>query len=182
MNVNVKRAAAAGVLCLGLAAAAVSAGAQDRGPGPRGGDRPAEHQKMFEQFRQKHEQLLHDLLQIRPDQEGAFKAFLAAAERKPGERGPGREGRPDARPMTTPERLDRMAQRMAEHQQRFQKVAAATKSFYAALSPEQRKAFDAMPQGMGRGGGGFGGHGHHGFGPGGPGRGFDGPPPPPPPR
>ena len=47
--------------------------------------------------------------------------------------------------MTTPQRLDEMAARMADRQARFQKVAAATKTFYAALSPEQRKVFDEMP-------------------------------------
>jgi hypothetical protein len=180
MTLYLKRAAAAGVLCLGLAAA-VSAGAQDHAPGPGGGER-AGHQKMFEQFRQKREQRLHDLLQIRPDQEGAFKTFLAASEQAmpaPGERerGRGRDCLPDRKMLTTPERLDRMGQRMAERQQRFQKVAAATKTFYAALSPEQRKAFDAMAPMMGRGRAGpMGGHGF------GPRQGFDGPPAPPPPR
>ncbi len=125
---------------------------------------------MFENFKHQREQRLHDLLQIRPDQEGALRAYLAAVEpqRKPGDRGPGREGRegkdgrPGAdRPMTTPERLDRMAARMAERQQRFQATAAATKTFYAALSPDQRKAFDAMPRMGGGEGRGFG-HGHFG--------------------
>lgn len=178
MNVNLKRAAAAAVLCLGLTAAASTAGAQDRpaGPGeaPRG-DRAAERQKMFETVRRQREQRLHDLLQIRSDQDGAFRAYLAALEsqHKPGERGPGREGRPgEQKQLTTPERLDRMAARMAERQQRFQQTAAATKTFYAALNPDQRKAFDAMPR--------MGGEGRH-FGPGrfgGRGPGFEGPPPP----
>lgn len=188
MNVNVKRAAAAAVLCLGLTAAAAAAGAQDRPAGPGGpprGDRAGERQKMFEDFRHRREQRLHDLLQIRPDQEGALRAYLAAVEPqgKPGERGPGREGRPDRdRPMTTPERLDRMAARMAERQQRFQAMSAATKTFYAALNADQRKAFDAMPrmggEGHGFGHGGFG-HGHFGGRGEGRGPGFEGPPPPP---
>jgi protein CpxP len=178
MTVNVRRAAAAAVVCLGLAAAAAAAGAQDRPgrPGPRPGDRAAERQGMVEAVRHRREQRLHDLLQIRPDQEGALRAYLAALEpqRPPGERGPGRDGRPGPdRTMTTPERLDRMAARMAERQQRFQQLAAATKTFYAALSPDQRKAFDAMPRMAGAG------HrlGHGRFG--GRGTGFEGPPPPP---
>jgi hypothetical protein len=177
MNVNLKRAATTAVLCLGLTAAASAAGAQDRPAGPGGpahGDRAAERQKMFETVRHQREQRLHDLLQIRPEQDGAFRAYLAALEsqHKPGERGHGHEGRPDERKhLTTPERLDRMAARMAERQQRFQQTAAATKTFYAALNADQRKAFDAMPR-MGRGG-------HHGFGHGrfgGRGPGFEGPP------
>ena len=182
MNVNLKRAAAAAVLCLGLTVAASAAGAQDRPAGPGGpphGDRAAERQKMFENVRHQREQRLHDLLQIRPDQDGAFRAYLAALEsqRKPGERGPGRDGRPgepkpQERAMTTPERLDRMTARMAERQQRFQQKIAATKTFYAALNADQRKAFDAMPR-MG-GEGRRGGHRGH-FG--GRGPGFEGPPP-----
>jgi hypothetical protein len=187
MNVNVKRAAAAAVLCLGLTAAAAAAGAQDRPAGPGGpprGDRAAERQKMFDTFRQQREQRLHDLLQIRPDQEGALRAYLAAVEpqRKPGDRG--RDGRPDqGKPMTTPERLDRMAARMAERQQRFQATAAATRTFYAALNADQRKAFDAMPPMMGGEGRGFGhggfGHGHFGGRGEGRGPGSEGPSPPP---
>ena len=96
---------------------------------------------------------LHDVLAIRPDQEGAFQAF-AAATRPP----EGPAGRPphamgaDRAAManlTTPERLDRMAQRMQErtarHQEAFARRASATKALYAALDPEQRRAMDALP-------------------------------------
>ena len=131
---------------------------------------------MFEEMRQRREQRLHDVLQIRPDQETAFHAYLTAVTppRREGEgpRGAGRErdGRDREKPaMTTPERLDRVAARQAEHEKRFAQVASATKAFYGALNPEQRKAFDAMPTMMM-------GEGHHGFGR--RRRGFEGPPPP----
>jgi hypothetical protein len=182
MNVNMKRAAAAAVLCLGLTVAASAAGAQDRSAGQGGplrGDRAAERQKMFETFRQQRQQRLHDLLQIRPDQEGALRAYLTALEsqHKPGEHGRGREDRGgQEKAMTTPERLDRMAARMAERQQRFQQTAAATKTFYAGLNADQRKAFDAMPRMGGGEGRGFG-HGHFGGRGEGRGPGFEGPPP-----
>ena len=45
---------------------------------------------------------------------------------------------------------------MAQHQARFEQHAAATKRFYAQLSPTQQKAFDAMGP---RGGKGMRGHG-----------------------
>jgi protein CpxP len=170
MNATWKRAAAAGALCLGLAAAA-AAGAQDRpaAGGPPSAARNGEHRRMmFEQMRQRREQRLHDLLQIKPDQEAAFHTFLAAAAppRRDGDKdgkgrgGPG-GGQPPA-PLTTPQRLDRMAARMAERQQRFQQVAAATRTFYGVLSAEQRKAFDEMGPMMGRGHGRA--RGGHGFG------------------
>lgn len=181
MNVDFKRAAFAGVLCLTLAGA-VGASAQDRQPGPPGrnaGQRAAERQKMFEEFKQRREMRLHDLLQIKPAQEGAFKAYLAAIEPAPKDHPMPAPGAMP-KPLTTPERLDRAAQRIAEMQKRL----AATRTFYAGLSPEQQKAFDELGPMGGRGG-----HGHHGFGghggwgghrgPGGPGGpdGFQGPPP-----
>ena len=48
-------------------------------------------------------------------------------------------------PMTTPQRLDAMARREAEHAAMQQKHAEALRAFYAALSPEQQRAFDALP-------------------------------------
>jgi protein CpxP len=150
MKVTFQRAAAAGVLVLTLAGAA-AASAQDRQPGPaRDGQRAAERQKMFEEFKQRREQRLHDILQIKPAQEGAFKTFVSSVGPKPrGDKDghPG-EGRPGAerKEMTTTERLDRMAQRLAEAQGRIQ----ATRAFYASLTPEQRKAFDEVGPGMGR--------------------------------
>jgi Spy/CpxP family protein refolding chaperone len=157
MHPTFQRVALAAVLGLSLV---VAAAAQDRAPGgnaplgPRGGDR----QRLFEDMRQRREQRLHDLLQIRPDQEAAFRTFVSSLEqlrpqRQRGlrQRGPEAEG---AR-LTTPERLDRALQRLAEAQQRLQKEATAVKTFYAALSPEQRKAFDQLP--VMRVGGAFGG-------------------------
>ena len=161
-----QRIALAGALTLGLAVSAAAAQDRPAGPGgpqaqgapgargpgqrgPRGGDR----QKLFAEMKQRREQRLHDLLQIKPDQEAAFRTFTAAldqarpqrGQRPDGAKGPGAQ--PPA-PLTTPERLDRMNQRMAqrtaERQQRLQKTTAAVKTFYAALSPEQRKAFDEL--------------------------------------
>lgn len=93
-------------------------------------------------MQQRAEQRLADLkkdLQITPDQEGAWAQFTTAM--KP----PARPSRPDREAiakMTTPERIDQMRtirqQRMAEADRR----GAAVKTFYAALSPEQKKRFD----------------------------------------
>ena len=167
MKPTFQRVALAAVLGLGLV---VSAAAQDRSPapggsaGPRGGDR----QKLFEDRQHSREQRLHDLLQIKPDQETAFRTFVASLEQARPERGQiprgqRRDGGPGPRQrgsgaadetLTTPQRLDRAAQRLADAQQRLQKEAAAVKTFYAVLSPDQRKAFDAMDgAGLGRGSG-----------------------------
>ncbi len=95
-------------------------------------------------------QHLRDVLQLRPDQEGALKAYLdggrplASKEMIRNDGPEGREGPPEKAPLTTPERLDRQAARLAEMTAAFQKRAAVTKAFYAALSPSQQKAFDAL--------------------------------------
>jgi len=161
MKPTFQRVALAAALGFGLV---VSAAAQDRGPGPGGtapGARGADRQKLFEDMQHRREQRLHDLLQIKPDQETAFRTFTSSLEQaRPargqrrgdkGQRGPGRDAAQGERAaLTTPERLDRQAQRLADAQQRLQKEAAAVKTFYAVLTPDQRKAFDAMG-GVGRG-------------------------------
>jgi hypothetical protein len=127
----------------------------------------AAHEHWAEHRRERaeaHAQALRAILNLRPDQEAAFRAFQAAMNP------PGRpedmhkhhdqDGR---RRLATPERLDRMAARMAERQAEFQRRAAAIKTFYAALNPEQQRAFDALPGLIGSGGrrhGDGGGRGH----------------------
>jgi hypothetical protein len=92
-----------------------------------------------------HAQHLRDVLQLRADQDGALKTYLAATGPKdrPGDDkgGPGQkpaDGPPKR--LTTPERLDRETQFLAHARARID----ATRTFYAALSPSQQKAFDAI--------------------------------------
>jgi periplasmic protein CpxP/Spy len=125
--------------------------AQDAGPGgappppPPAGD----HEHFAERMREHAEaraKALRDILNLRPDQEAAFQAFLAAMKppEHPGEMGAEHRDMAAAARLTTPQRLDKMAARMAEHQAEFQRHADAVKRFYAALSPEQQRAFDAL--------------------------------------
>ncbi|MDB5455156.1 MAG: hypothetical protein JWP92_741 [Caulobacter sp.] len=94
-----------------------------------------------------HAQRLRDLLQLRSDQEPALQAYLAAnapkARREKDEPEKARDDAPKA-PLTTPERLDREAEHLAKMAAMVRARADATKAFYAALSPSQRKAFDAL--------------------------------------
>jgi hypothetical protein len=125
----------------------------------------AEHRQEREQARAA---ALHAVLNLRPDQEPAFQAFVAAT-RPPEGRGKGMDhGDQAVAPMTTPQRLDRMAARMAERQAAFQRRADAVRRFYGALSPAQQRAFDALHalRGGGREGreAGHRGFGHHGMG------------------
>jgi protein CpxP len=141
--------------------------AQDQAPTP-GSPPSAEQRAAWMHDRQEaHAKALHAILNLRPDQEAAFQAFQAAMTPQPGEHHDHMDrGGMDA--MTTPQRLDRMADRMAKHEAEFHRRADAIKTFYAALSPEQQRAFDAMPMMLGGRHRGMG-HGPMGHGPMGPG-------------
>ncbi|MDT4860280.1 LTXXQ motif family protein [compost metagenome] len=92
------------------------------------------------------------------------------ARTTPEPRGPMAGAREDWSKLTTPQRLDKMQALRAERDAQMAKRIDATKSFYAALTPEQQKVFDAQShrgfrhaglkgeRGMGRHGGSMGGH------------------------
>jgi hypothetical protein len=129
--------------------------AQQPPPGAPPAPSAADQQRWAERMREHQEaraHALHDILNIRPDQDAAFQAFLAAM--RPPEGGM-RERRDmsEMQTLTTPQRLDRMAERMAQRQAEFQRRAAAIKAFYAVLSPAQQRAFDALHGMMGGHGG-----------------------------
>jgi hypothetical protein len=93
-----------------------------------------------------HEQQRRDdlriILRLRPDQEPALAALMAASH-PPGPP-PGGHLAPMPQAMTTPERLDAMARREGEMAARRQQHLEAMRTFYAALDPEQRRVFDAL--------------------------------------
>jgi Spy/CpxP family protein refolding chaperone len=143
---------AAAVLTLSTTAVAV---AQDGPPPPgmppmeggHGGPGMMRHHRFDPEARAQH---LRDVLQLRPEQDGALKAYLAASGPrdwgKDGMRREAADGPPKV--LTTPERLDRET----EHLNRAKARIDATRAFYAALSPSQKKAFDALgPMGGGHG-------------------------------
>ena len=166
-------AALAGGLALTLASAASAQQGAPPQPNAPGAERHFDRGQMrarFEEHRQHRQQVLHDALGLRADEENAWQAFIASSRRPEGERGPGmrhRDGDGERAELTTPQRLDRMAQRMSERQARFAQRAEAVKRFYAVLDGRQQKTFDALIKvrdgGMGHmGGGGWGHHGHMG--------------------
>lgn len=104
---------------------------------------------------------LKDQLKLTPAQEPAWTAFTAAM--KPGER-PAHLERKEMDKLTTPERIDRMRALRSQHAAEADHRGEATKTFYAALTPEQQKTFDAQAHHGPRMGGMRGGEGHHGHG------------------
>ena len=105
-------------------------------------------------------------LKITPAQEGAWTAFTAAmqppARMMGGEQRPMAAQRAELDKLTTPERIDKMkamrTQRMTDMNAEMDKRGEATKAFYAALSLDQQKTFDAEHRKMGDRAG----RGHHG--------------------
>jgi hypothetical protein len=115
---------------------------------------------------EKRAQRLRDILQLRPDQDGALKAYVEATapkivikreevskekadkdhkdHKKDGDKLVWNE----RKLLTTLERLDRMDKAAAAMKQR----ADATRAFYTALTPSQQKTFDILGMGEGHGG------------------------------
>ena len=102
----------------------------------------------------KRQAALKEKLKITPAQEPEWTRFTAAMQPPAG--GWGQRLTPEQRAeidkLTTPERIDKMramrTQRMADRTAAMDSRGAATKVFYAALSPEQQKAFDAEHRSM----------------------------------
>lgn len=139
------------VAATALALVGLTAGAQAPqpavvapGPGPAmQGQRPMmqHHLERQQQRAAQRQARLKQILQITPAQEGAWSTWIAS--RQPGRSFQGGQ-RAEFAQLTTPERIDRMralrAARVAEADRRGE----ATKVFYAALTPAQQKAFDAL--------------------------------------
>ncbi len=79
-------------------------------------------------------------LQLTAQQDGAWTAFTGAM--KPPATRPQRPDRAEFAKLTTPERLDRMQALKAQRDAEMTKRADATRTFYAQLSPSQKKVFD----------------------------------------
>jgi Spy/CpxP family protein refolding chaperone len=84
-------------------------------------------------------------LKLTPAQEPAWAAFMEAHKLPTGKMA--KPDMPDLSKLTTPERIDKMkelrTQRMGDMAAAMDQRGAATKTFYAALTPEQQKLFDA---------------------------------------
>jgi protein CpxP len=94
---------------------------------------------------------LKAVLKLTAAQEGAWTTYTAAMKPPVGMMGT-RPDRAEMEKLTTPERIDKMkalhTQRMTDMNAVMEKHGEATKAFYATLTPEQQKVFDAnaMPR------------------------------------
>lgn len=108
-------------------------GAHDGGPGKFG-----EHMR---ERMAKHQAELHDKLKLSAAQESGWKGFIAsmnppAAEWK-------HEDRAAIEKMSAPERMEKMQTMMKDREAHMETRLAALKTFYATLTPDQQKIFDA---------------------------------------
>lgn len=142
------------LLAAGLLACAAFAASAQPAPGAAAGatlpasgaqaphhGKPMDPQQRMERMKQHHAKRMADLkakLQLTPAQQSAWESYAAAFTPPAQPPGP----REDLSKLSTPERLDRMQARQTERQARFGKIADATRSFYAQLTPQQRQTFD----------------------------------------
>jgi hypothetical protein len=128
------------ILTAGLGAQAVAQTQPAAKPAAEG--RMARHDPA--QMAAKRAERLRAVLQLKPGQEAALNAYVAAMKPPEGRREAMRGQRQAMAQMTTPQRLDRMQAMMSQRQAEFERRAEATKRFYAQLDPAQQRAFDAM--------------------------------------
>ena len=121
-----------------------------------GGDRHEERRIMIMHDGEGHHHMdqaehLRTMLQLKPGQEAALTAYLAAVKPEHDHEHEhmvmmsdhGEHGADMAK--TTPERLADMEKRMADSQAEARKRIEATRKFYGQLEPSQKKVFDEMP-------------------------------------
>lgn len=130
--------------CAGIALGAGPAMAYkgDCGPmgygGPMMGEGGPKAERMQERMAARQEQL-HKDLKLTPAQEPAWKTFTE----KSGPKADWKRPDPEAmNKLTAPERMEKMMEFSKQHQAAMGERLEAMKTFYAVLTPEQKKVFD----------------------------------------
>jgi periplasmic protein CpxP/Spy len=136
-----------GMVALGLGAGSFAAYADKPDCGPMGGRAPyGEHGMSGERMKERMEKRLtelHDKLKLNATQENAWRTYVTKV--KPTDF-PARPDRAELDKLTAPERMERMHSLMQAGEKRMAEHVAATKEFYAVLTPEQQKIFNEQFQ------------------------------------
>ena len=115
---------------------------QTQAPAPheRFAQHQAERHARHQEKHQQHWERQKNLLQLQPQQQAQWEAYVAAMQPPP-------RVAPAKHPkdMNTLERLDWKAQMRTSHQKHAERRDQATRSFYASLNAQQQKAFDSLP-------------------------------------
>ena len=154
---NLRKQILIGLAALSMGAAAVSAQAQAQAPEGRHGHAATMEQRQAKMAEHRAKRLaeLHDALKLSSSQEAAWNTFVNATKPAPmahhGDRAAWAS-------LTAPARMEKMIEMSKERTAHMEQHLAAVKTFYATLTPEQKKIFDQQTSR------GFGGerHGKHG--------------------
>lgn len=149
MHSTPRRRGSAWLVALALSATGLAAFAQPA-PGPQGGPGMHMHGPMAERHERMQGRRLDELkgrLQLTAAQEGAWTTYMNALQARPAHAAQHEQQHQDLMTLSTPERIERMKSLRAQHQGEMNafmdRRGEATKTFYAALTPEQKKVFDA---------------------------------------
>ena len=155
--------ALAGLMVAGASAMAQVTPPAGQGSGPRSAHMGKHDPAKMRAMMARHQADLKVKLTLTSAQESAWTAYTTAMQPPAGlQQRPSDAQRAEMDKLTTPERIDKMrafrAERTTQMNAVMDKRGDATKAFYAALTPEQQKVFDAEQKKRGANGE----HGHHG--------------------
>lgn len=117
------------------------------GPGMDRMDKGQRADRMRQHMRQRHTEL-HDKLNLNAQQEAAWQTYTDATMKN---MTPPSWSHEEMAKLTAPQRLEKMIQFTREREQKLTAQLDALKTFYATLTPEQQKIFDAEWAGRPRG-------------------------------
>lgn len=145
------------LLAAGVGIGSVSLAAHAQQPAAAGNAAPAagSQERSPEKKRERMEQRQAELrakLNLNANQDTAWKAYVARM--RPADMSQ-RPSRAEMEQLSVPERMEKRLAFMKQAEQRLTERLAATRDFYAVLSPEQQKIFNDEFKGRR-------GHGHHG--------------------
>ncbi|NLC23045.1 Spy/CpxP family protein refolding chaperone [Oxalobacter vibrioformis] len=131
----------AAAICMGTAgfAATAFAAGPDMETGPGYGE-DGRQEERWKAFMEKKQAELHDKLKLSASQEGAWKTYTDATAKT---LTPPKRTAIDFDSMTAPQRMEKGLEFMKERQAKMEAQLASLKTFYATLTPEQQKVFDA---------------------------------------
>jgi periplasmic protein CpxP/Spy len=125
----------ASVTTLSLAQPAAGPGPGAGGPGPSTEMRARKQEHMTQRAAD-----IKAKLKLTPEQEGAWNTYIAAMKPAATPKWPDRA---EIDKLSTPERLDKMRELRKQRDAEMDKREDATRTFYATLTAEQKKIFDA---------------------------------------
>lgn len=113
------------------------------------GKRMQQRQQAMQAGMEKHHTRLHEQLKLTPQQEGAWTTFMEATKpRQAPMTDSAKAERQAMGAMSAPERMEKILGHAKQRLAHMQQHLDALKTFYAVLTPEQQKIFDANHQRM----------------------------------